>query len=81
MNLVLHGMENFKIEYGDVLSDPKLVEDGALKKYNRVLTNFPFSMDWDNSTVSKDSYNRFAYGIPPTKDRQTMLSFCICYLH
>ena len=69
MNLVLHGMENFKIEYGDVLSDPKLVEGGTLKKYDRVLANFPFSMDWDNSTASKDSWNRFAYGIPPGKDK------------
>lgn len=69
MNLVLHGMENFRIEYGDTLSDPKLVENGKLKQYDRVLANFPFSMDWDNSTASKDPYNRFAYGIPPAKDK------------
>jgi len=69
MNLVLHGMENFRIEFGDTLSDPKLVEGGALKKYDRVLANFPFSMDWDNSTASKDPYNRFAYGIAPAKDK------------
>ena len=69
MNLVLHGMENFRIEYGDTLSDPKLVESGALKKYDRVLANFPFSMDWDNSTASKDPWNRFAYGIAPAKDK------------
>jgi len=69
MNLVLHGMENFRIEYGDTLSDPKLVESGVLKKYDRVLANFPFSMDWDNSTASKDPYNRFAYGIAPAKDK------------
>ena len=69
MNLVLHGMENFRIEYGDTLSDPKLVESGALKKYDRVLANFPFSMDWDNSTASKEPWNRFAYGTPPAKDK------------
>ena len=69
MNLVLHGMENFRIEYGDTLSDPKLVDGGTLKKYDRVLANFPFSMDWDNSTASKDPYNRFAYGIAPAKDK------------
>jgi len=69
MNLVLHGMENFRIEFGDTLSDPKLVEGGALKKYDRVLANFPFSMDWDNSTASKDPWNRFAYGIAPAKDK------------
>ena len=69
MNLVLHGMENFRIEHGNTLSNPKLVEGGKLKKYDRVLANFPFSMDWDNSTASKDPYNRFAYGIPPAKDK------------
>jgi type I restriction enzyme M protein len=69
MNLVLHGMENFRIEYGDTLSDPKLIEDGNLKKYDRVLANFPFSMDWDNSTASKDPWNRFAYGIAPAHDK------------
>jgi len=69
MNLVLHGMENFRIEYGDTLTDPKLVEGGSLKKYDRVLANFPFSMDWDNSTASKDPWNRFAYGIAPAQDK------------
>ena len=69
MNLVLHGMENFRIEYGDTLSDPKLVNDGKLKQYDRVLANFPFSMDWDNSTASKDPYNRFVWGIAPAKDK------------
>jgi len=69
MNLVLHEMEDFTIEYGDTLSDPKLVEDGKLKKYDRVLANFPFSMDWDNANATKDPYNRFAYGIPPAKDK------------
>ncbi len=69
MNLVLHGMENFRIEFGDTLLDPKLVEGGALRKYDRVLANFPFSMDWDNSTASKDPWNRFAYGIAPAKDK------------
>ena len=69
MNLVLHGMENFRIEFGDTLLEPKLVDGGVLKKYDRVLANFPFSMDWDNSTASKDPWNRFAYGIAPAKDK------------
>ena len=48
MNMVLHGVIDFKIEHGDVLANPKLVEGGKLKTYDRVLANFPFSMDWDN---------------------------------
>jgi type I restriction enzyme M protein len=69
MNMVLHGVEDFKIEYGDTLSNPKLVEGGRLKTYDRVLANFPFSMDWDNKIAARDPYNRFKFGIPPEKDK------------
>ncbi len=69
MNMVLHNIEDFTIEYGDTLKNPKLVEGGRLKKYDRVLANFPFSMNWDNATAAKDPYNRFKFGIPPSKDK------------
>ena len=41
----MDGGLDFKIEYGDTLSNPKLVEGGRLKTYDRVLANFPFSMN------------------------------------
>jgi len=69
MNMVLHGVIDFKIEYGDVLGNPKLVDGGKLKTYDKVLANFPFSMDWDNKIAAKDPYNRFKFGIPPEKDK------------
>ena len=69
MNMVLHNILDFKIEYGDVIANPKLVEGGKLKKYDKVLANFPFSMNWDNKIASKDPYNRFRFGIPPEKDK------------
>ena len=69
MNMVLHGIKDFNIQFGNVLSEAKLVEGGKLKTYDRVLANFPFSMDWDNTTAAKDSYGRFKYGIPPAKDK------------
>jgi len=69
MNMVLHGISDFDIQYGDALSNPKLVEGGKLKQYNRVLANFPFSMDWNNKGAEKDPYNRFRFGIPPEKDK------------
>ena len=53
MNMVFHNIVDFKIEYGDILTNPKLVEGGQLKKYDRVLANFPFSMDWDNKQAAK----------------------------
>ena len=69
MNMVLHNVLDFRIEYGDILSNPKLVDSGKLKKYDRVLANFPFSMNWDSKVASKDPYNRFRFGIPPEKDK------------
>ena len=67
--MVLHGLQDFRIEYGDTLSNPKLVEGGKLKTYDRVVANFPFSMDWDNKIAARDPYNRFRFGIPPEKDK------------
>ena len=69
MNMVLHGVEDLRIEYGDVLNNPKLVENGKLRTYDKVLANFPFSMDWDNKNAARDPYNRFRFGIPPAQDK------------
>jgi type I restriction enzyme M protein len=69
MNMVLHGITDFTIEYGDTLSNPRLIEGGKLKTYDRVLANFPFSMNWDNRGAEKDPYNRFKFGVPPAKDK------------
>ena len=57
MNMVLHGIVDFNITYGDTLANPKQVENGKLKTYDRVLANFPFSMNWDNKGAEKDPYN------------------------
>ena len=69
MNMILHGIENFRIEHENVLTTPLLVEGGELIKYDRVIANFPFSMDWDNAKAAKDPYRRFAYGIPSSKGK------------
>jgi type I restriction enzyme M protein len=69
MNMVLHNVSDFKIEHGDTLTNPKLVEGGRLKKYDKVIANFPFSMDWDNKIASKDPYNRFRFGVPSSKGK------------
>ena len=69
MNMVLHGITDFTIGYGDVLSNPQLVKGGRLNKYDKILANFPFSMDWDNKSAEKDSYNRFSFGVPPANGK------------
>jgi len=69
MNLVLHGVVEFRIEHEDVLENPLLQEGGKLFSYDRVLANFPFSEDWKAEGKENDPYNRFRLGIPPAKDK------------
>lgn len=65
MNMVLHEIADARIEDGDTLEKPKLIDGSKLIKYDRVLANFPFSEDWKPSGKEKDPFDRFRYGIPP----------------
>ncbi len=66
MNMLLHGLPDTKIEKGDTIRDPKLVEDGELLLYDRVIANPPFSLDeWGREVAENDGHGRFRYGIPP----------------
>ena len=70
MNLLLHNANRYDIHHGDVLKQPlHLTKDGGLGKNDRVIANFPFSMDWNSSNAADDPYGRFKYGIPPSKDK------------
>jgi type I restriction enzyme M protein len=71
MNLLLHGLPDARIEKGDTIRNPRLLDaDGNLILYDRVIANPPFSLDqWGAEDVSGDAersrFNRFKYGIPP----------------
>jgi type I restriction enzyme M protein len=66
MNMFLHGLDNARIERGDTIRNPKLVEDDRLMKFNVVVANPPFSLDkWGADTADQDKYKRFWRGIPP----------------
>jgi type I restriction enzyme M protein len=69
MNMVLHEISDTRVEHGDVLENPKLIDGSELIKYDRVLANFPFSEDWKSSGKDKDPFNRFNYGLPPEKKK------------
>ena len=45
MNMILHNITSFTIENGDTLEDPKLLQNGQLRKFDRVLANPPFSTE------------------------------------
>jgi type I restriction enzyme M protein len=66
MNMFLHGLDNARIERGDTIRNPKLVEDDRLMKFNVVVANPPFSLDkWGSETAEQDKYTRFWRGVPP----------------
>ena len=66
MNMLLHGFPSERIEKGDTIRDPKLVQDGELMLFDRVIANPPFSLDnWGRETAENDGYGRFRFGVPP----------------
>ena len=66
MNLFLHGIEDFYVENGDTLQNPKYVKNNKLMKFNVVFANPPYSIkQWDRIAFSKDKYGRNFLGTPP----------------
>ena len=67
MNMFLHGQDNHRIEWGDTLRNPKLLNvDETLKHFDVVAANPPFSLEkWGHDEAEHDRYGRFRRGIPP----------------
>ncbi|MEN9501278.1 MAG: hypothetical protein RI964_563 [Pseudomonadota bacterium] len=67
MNMFLHGEDNHKIEWGDTIRNPKLLDkNGNLMLFDIVTANPPFSLDkWGHDDAENDKFSRFRRGIPP----------------
>jgi type I restriction enzyme M protein len=66
MNLFLHGIEDFEIERGNTLSEPKFVEGDRLRRFDVALANPPYSISqWDRTLFSGDPWGRNIWGTPP----------------
>lgn len=67
MNMFLHAEDNHRIEWGDTLRNPKLLDgEGLLKHFDIVVANPPFSLEkWGHETAAADPYKRFRRGVPP----------------
>jgi type I restriction enzyme M protein len=66
MNMLFHDARGADIKKGDTIRNPKHLEGGALKTYDKILANPPFSLkNWGVEEAQADEYNRFPYGIPP----------------
>ena len=66
MNCFLHGIEDFRIERGDTLAEPKLVEGDRLQRFDVVLANPPYSIkQWNREAFASDPWGRNLFGVPP----------------
>ncbi|OAL85026.1 type I restriction endonuclease subunit M [Acinetobacter sp. SFD] len=67
MNMFLHGEDNHKIEWGDTIRNPKLLDkNGDLMLFDIVTANPPFSLDkWGHEQAENDKFDRFRRGLPP----------------
>ncbi len=69
MNMFLHGKDSARLEWGDTLNNPLLVENDHLMKFDTVVSNPPFSLKkWGAEHAEADKYKRFWRGVPP-KDK------------
>lgn len=69
MNMFLHGKDSARIEWGDTLNNPLLVENNHLMHFDILVGNPPFSLKkWGAENANSDQYNRFWRGAPP-KDK------------
>jgi type I restriction enzyme M protein len=83
MNMLLHGIANADLRNDDTLGEPAHVEGGELMRFDRVLSNPPFSINW--GTADKDNQGqpvwnprhpeRFRYGQVPLGAKKADLMF------
>ena len=85
MNMFLHGEDNHRIEWGDTIRNPKLLDTsgkeakGGLMHFDVVTANPPFSLDkWGHEDAQNDHFGRFRRGVPPkTKGDYAFISHMI----
>jgi len=65
MNLFLHDIEEFEVQRGDTLDEPKFIERDRLKQFDVVLANPPYSIKrWNRDKFVADTRRNW-FGTPP----------------
>ena len=66
MNLALHGIEDYAVARGDTLADPQFTARDALRTFDVVLANPPYSIKrWNRDAFGGDPWGRNFLGTPP----------------
>jgi len=73
MNMILHGIPDADLRNGDTLAEPLHVEGGELMRFDRVITNPPFSQSYTQEGLP--FRERFHYGLCPETGKKADLMF------
>lgn len=73
MNLILHNISKYRIEYCDTITEPSLISDGRLIEFDRLIANPPFSQNYNRGDMKRPE--RFAYGFLPESGKKADLMF------
>jgi type I restriction enzyme M protein len=73
MNLLLHGIPYADIRNGDTLAEPSHVIGGELERFDRVLSNPPFSLNYSREGMRLPE--RFRWGWAPEGGKKADLMF------
>ena len=73
MNMLLHGIRDADLRNNDTLASPEHVSGGELRRFDRVITNPPFSQNYDRATLAHTE--RFRYGYTPEGGKKADLMF------
>jgi type I restriction enzyme M protein len=73
MNLLLHGIPDADMQNGDTLAEPMHVHAGQLERFDRVLSNPPFSLNYSRDGMQHAE--RFQWGWAPEGGKKADLMF------
>jgi len=71
MNMILHNISRFTIENGDTLEDPQILDNGQIRKFDRVLANPPFSQNYSKANLK--FANRFQEFCPESGKKADLM--------
>jgi type I restriction enzyme M protein len=71
MNMILHNSRRCTIENADTLEDPKFLDHGQIRKFDRVLANPPFSQNYSRANVKFPA--RFREWCPETGKKADLM--------
>jgi type I restriction enzyme M protein len=73
MNMILHGIRDADLRNDDTLAAPQHIAGGELMKFDRVITNPPFSQNYTAEGIPFPE--RFRYGFTPEGGKKADLMF------